>query len=68
MKLINRTLVFLGCCLFGLHFGLLILALSVYYFFKALYCKLTQKGEFKMNPLSHVNPDVLQPTSTPHCI
>ena len=63
MKVVNRTLIFIGCTLFALHFAILMIVLSVSYFFKFIYYKLAKKGEFKMNPFSHANPGVLSPTS-----
>lgn len=63
MKLLNKTLVAAGCAFFSLHFGLLIALLTVCYFCKSVYYKLAKKGEFKVNPLKHANPEVLLPTS-----
>lgn len=57
-----------GCFLFGLHFVLLMVVLTVGYLTKAIVYKIARKGEFKISPFSRVNPDVLEPTSRIECI
>lgn len=63
MKLLNKTLIGLGCCVFSIHFVALILLLILCYSIKALYYKFTSKGSVSINPFSRVSPDVLSSTS-----
>ena len=63
MKLLNQLLIGLSCVFFGIYFALTMLILFVCYLFKAIYYQISRKGNFKINPFNHANPDVLKPTS-----